>query len=92
MVICDKNLGREHVSLSCTVYHYILPRLRQLVTDLSSRGSWFNRRSVYVGFVVDKVTLGYVFFLIFWLYLVSIVPPYLLTCFTHLSPTLLDPA
>ena len=48
-----------------TVCYYIFPRLRQLVTVLSSRGDWFNPRPVHLGFVVDKVTLGDVILRIF---------------------------
>ena len=39
-----------------------MPRPRLIVTGLSLQGSGLNPRPVHVGFVVDKRTLGQVFF------------------------------
>ena len=74
-----------------TLYYYILPRLRQLFTGLSTRGDCFNPRLLHVGFVVEKLTLGDIFLRIFRFYLFSIVTPFLHIYFIHLSPTLHDP-
>jgi hypothetical protein len=41
-----------------------LTRLRQLVAGLFSRRSRFKPRPVYMGFLVDKVTLGLVVLLV----------------------------
>jgi len=41
-----------------------LTRLRRLGAGLSSRRSGFNPTPVYMGFLVDKVTLGLVFILV----------------------------
>jgi hypothetical protein len=51
--------------MKCNYYvtpNLAVPWLRQLVTGLSPRRSGFDPQSVYVGFVVDKVVLGQVFF------------------------------
>jgi hypothetical protein len=39
---------------------WAVPWLRRLVVGLSPRRPWFDRGSVHVGFVVDKVALGQV--------------------------------
>jgi hypothetical protein len=42
-----------------------MPQLRLLITGLSLQRSWFTPGSLHVGFVVDKVALGYVFLRVF---------------------------
>jgi len=48
---------------------------QQLVAGLSPRRPGFAPRSVYVGFVVDKVALGQIYLRVFKFSLVNIIPP-----------------
>ena len=56
-----------------------------VVSGLSPRKPWFNTRPVHMGFVVDKMAVGYIFLQILWSSLVGIIPP---MPRTHLSLTL----
>ena len=47
--------------LSATVIYQTVPWLRQLFASLSPWRPGFNPRSVQVGFLVERVTLGQVF-------------------------------
>jgi hypothetical protein len=55
---CPKHAQSNSTTLSHT---RAVPRLRPLVAGLSSQRPGFDPHSVYVGFVVDKVTLRQVF-------------------------------
>jgi hypothetical protein len=54
---------------------WAVPWQRSLVAGLSPRRPGFAPGSIYVGFVVDKVTLGQVFLLVLLFSPVNIIPP-----------------
>jgi hypothetical protein len=47
--------------LSATVIYQTVPWLRQLFASLSPQSPGFNPKSICVGFLVERVTLGQVF-------------------------------
>jgi hypothetical protein len=57
-----------------------MPWLRQLIVGLSPWKPRFTPRSVHVGFVIDKVTLGCVFLQVFQFSPIGIIPSSLSIC------------
>jgi hypothetical protein len=55
-------ISRQRVSVHRTKCHTTVPLLKQFVACLSRRRPGFDLGSIHVGFVVDKVALGQVFF------------------------------
>jgi hypothetical protein len=49
--------------------------LRRLVADLSLRNPGIAPRSIHVGFMVDKVTLGQVFLRVLRFFPINTIPP-----------------
>jgi hypothetical protein len=65
-----------------------VPWLRRSVTSLLAHRSGINPRTVYIGFVVDIVTLGQAFLPVLRLSPGTIIPTMLILFFTYIPPTM----
>jgi hypothetical protein len=79
--------GHHKPLLSATVIYQAMPLLRQLVTSLSPQGPGFNPRSVHVGFLVERVTMGQVFVPVLQFFHVQYDFTNFLKSFIHPTPT-----